>query len=152
MPATVEFHTGMADKIGFACRLLRKAYAKGAQVAVTGAPELLRQLDEALWLFEPQQFVPHVRLKAGQAPAARLARTPLWLLDPGATAPHQEVLVNLGPELPAEPQAFRRVIELVGAQSDDRDAGRRRWRAYEAAGAQIVHHAPGAAAGAQGAA
>ncbi len=152
MPATVEFHTGMADKIGFACRLLRKAYAKGAQVAVTGAPEVLRQLDDALWLFEPQQFVPHVRLKAGQAPAPRLARTPLLLLDPGAAAPHREVLVNLGPDMPADPQAFQRVIELVGAQPDDRDAGRRRWRAYEAGGAQIVHHAQGAAAGAQGAA
>lgn len=137
----------MADKIGFACRLLRKAYAKGAKVAVTGAPELLRQLDDALWLFEPQQFVPHVRLKAGQQPAPRLARTPLWLLDAGAEPPHREVLVNLGPDAPAGADAFQRVIELVGATPDDRDAGRRRWRAYESAGAKIVHHAQGPAPG-----
>lgn len=148
MPATVEFHTGMADKIGFACRLLRKAYAKGAQVAVTGAPEVLRQLDDALWLFEPQQFVPHVRLQAGQQPPARLARTPLWLLEPGAVPPRREVLVNLGPAMPEAPDAFQRVIELVGSSAEDRDAGRRRWRAWEAAGAKIVHHAQGAAPGA----
>lgn len=137
----------MPDKIGFACRLLRKAYAKGAKVAVTGAPDLLRQLDDALWLFEPQQFVPHVRLKAGQQPAPRLARTPLWLLDAGAEPPHREVLVNLGPAMPDAPDAFQRVIELVGAVPEDRDAGRRRWRAYEAAGAKIVHHAQPAQGG-----
>ncbi|WP_232315555.1 DNA polymerase III subunit chi [Aquincola tertiaricarbonis] len=147
MPATVEFHTGMADKIGFACRLLRKAYARGARVAVTGAPELLRQLDDELWLFEPQQFVPHVRLKAGQQPAPRLLRTPLWLLDAGAEPPHREVLVNLGPAMAEGPDDFQRVIELVGGTPEDRDAGRRRWRAWEAAGAKIVHHAQQAPGG-----
>lgn len=153
MPAAVEFHTGMADKIGFACRLLRKAYAKGAKVAVTGAPDLLRQLDDALWLFEPQQFVPHVRLKPGQQPAPRLARTPLWLLDAGVEPPHREVLVNLGPAMAEAADGFQRVIELVGVLPEDRDAGRRRWRAWEAAGAKIVHHAqPAQASPAPGAA
>ncbi|MEF7612551.1 DNA polymerase III subunit chi [Aquincola sp. MAHUQ-54] len=148
MPSAVEFHTGMADKVGFACRLLRKAYAKGARVAVRGAPELLGRLDEALWLFDPQQFVPHVRVRRGPAVAPRLARTPLWLLDPGTAAPGSpapEVLVNLGPEMPEDAHRFARVIEIVAADPGDREAGRRRWRAYEAQGAKIVHHAQGAA-------
>lgn len=146
MPEAVEFHTGMSDEVGFACRLLRKAYARGARVAVQGAPDLLSRLDEALWLFDPQQFVPHARLKRGQQASARLARTPLWLLDPGAVAPHGEVLVNLGPGMPEGVEAFGRVIEIVGGDPAARDAGRKRWRAYEAQGAKIVHHAQGAAA------
>lgn len=146
MADAVEFHTGMADPMGFACRLLRKAYLKGSRVVVQGAPERLARLDEALWLFEPQQFVPHVRLRRGQAASARLARTPLWLVEPGAEPPHHDVLVNLGPEMPADGAAYARVIELVGDQPDERQAGRRRWRAWEALGARIVHHAQGAAA------
>lgn len=146
MADAVEFHTGMADPLAFACRLLRKAYLRGSRVVVRGAPERLARLDEALWLFEPQQFVPHVRLRRGQAAAPRLARTPLWLVEPGVEPPHHEVLVNLGPEMAADADAFARVIEVVGATADDRQAGRARWRAWEAAGARIVHHAQGAAA------
>jgi len=136
----VEFHTGIDDKLAFACRLLRKAYGKGALVAVTGAPELLARLDQALWSFEPYEFVPHLRLQRGAAPPARLARTPLWLVEPGAQAPHREVLVNLGPALAEAYADFARVIEVVARDAPDRDAGRQRWRAYEAAGVRIKHH------------
>ena len=48
----VEFHTGVADPLGFACRLLRKAYRRGARVLVTAPPERLAQLDRLLWTFD----------------------------------------------------------------------------------------------------
>jgi DNA polymerase-3 subunit chi len=142
----VEFHTGVDDKLVFACRLLRKAYLKGAQVAVTGAPEWLARLDQALWSFEPYEFVPHARLARGAVAPPRLARTPLWLLEPGAALPHREVLVNLGPGLADGYADFARVIEIVARDAPDREAGRQRWRAYEAAGVGIKHHAQAAGA------
>jgi DNA polymerase-3 subunit chi len=136
--AEVAFHTGV-DKLEHACRLLRKAYRQGAKVVVAGDAAQLGRLDQALWTFEPLEFIPHTRLKRGDAASARLARTPIWLLDAGATPPHHEVLVNLGPEMVDDWQAFARVIEIVSAEPDDRNAGRRRWRAYEAQGARIEH-------------
>ena len=45
---TVDFHTGVADKLGYTCRLLRKAYRAGNQVVVAGAPEQLARLDGLL--------------------------------------------------------------------------------------------------------
>ena len=38
----VSFHFNVPDKIGHACRLLRKAVAAGARVVVTGEDPLLR--------------------------------------------------------------------------------------------------------------
>lgn len=140
MAAEIAFHTGVSDALAYACRLLRKAYARGARVAVTGAPERLDRLDPALWTFDAGSFVPHVRLPHGATLPARLARTPLWLVDQGSDAPHREVLVNLGPEAVQDFDGFGRVIEIVGREAGERDAGRRRWRFYEQRGARIAHH------------
>lgn len=136
----VAFHTGIGDALGYACRLLRKAYRQGARVSVTGDPPLLSRLDQALWTFEPLAFVPHALLRRGASPSGPLARTPIWLLEPGAEPPHRQVVVNLGPEPLVDPGAFERVIELVGDDAESLAAGRRRWRHYESRGL-MVHHA-----------
>ncbi|WP_119354782.1 DNA polymerase III subunit chi [Azohydromonas sediminis] len=137
----VAFHTGLPDKVEYACRLLRKAWRQRQRVAVTADAATLGRLDAALWTFEPQGFVPHVRLAAGASPAPRLARTPIWLVDDGARAPQCDVLVNLGPAQAADAGRYARVIELVGASDADRQAGRQRWQAYRSAGWSVTHHA-----------
>jgi len=43
----VAFHTGIADPLDYACRLLRKAYRQGARVAVHAPAPLLDRLDQA---------------------------------------------------------------------------------------------------------
>jgi DNA polymerase-3 subunit chi len=140
-PVEVAFHTGEADKLLYACRLLRKAWRSGARVAVSGEAAELQRLDQALWTFEPQEFVPHRRLRRDEAVPASLQRTPIWLLDPGAEPPAGcEVLVNLGPERRTGDEAFRRIVELVSAEPADAQAGRRRWKQYEAQGWPIRHH------------
>lgn len=138
MPASVEFHTGVEDPLGFACRLLRKAYRSGARVAVTAPPTLLAALDQALWTFSPQEFVPHVRMPGAHDLAAK---TPIWLVADASVARGQPVLVNLGAEAVGQADAFERIIEIVGTDADARDAGRARWRHYEAWGVKPLHHA-----------
>jgi len=145
MTAEVAFHTGVEDKLAHTCRLLRKAYRQGARVVVSGAPPLLQRLDQALWTFEPQEFVPHVRLRPGERPAQAQGRTPIWLVEPGAAMPHHEVLVNLGPERVEGDEQFARIIEIVSREPEDLAAGRRRWKLYESQGVHITHHAQGAA-------
>lgn len=136
----VEFHTGVGDALGFACRLLRKAYRSGARVTVTAPDATLAALDRELWTFEERDFVPHLRV-APSTPPALAARTPIWLVggDPPAGAP--AVLVNVGAPVPAEPQRFARIIEIVSADPAETQAGRERWRRYKAAGLEIRHHA-----------
>lgn len=148
MTPDVAFHTGLADKPAYACRLLRKAWRSGARVIVTGAPEVLNRLDVQLWTFEQDEFLPHARRRGAEPRDALLeARTPIWLADriDDWPAPERQVLVNLGPALPAAFVRFARVIELVGTDEDDVQAGRRRWREYLGAGCQPKKHEAAAA-------
>jgi DNA polymerase-3 subunit chi len=133
----VEFHTGVGDPLGFACRLLRKASVAGARVVVRADASMAQALDAALWSFDPLSFVPHAR--AGRpAPAA----TPIWIVERLADAPHHEVLVNLTSEVADGFESFARLIEVVGAE--DAESGRQRWRHYKNRGYTIRHHAAGA--------
>jgi DNA polymerase-3 subunit chi len=134
----VEFHTGVADPLEFACRLLRKAFRRGARVVVTAGPALLSQLDDRLWTFEAQEFVPHLRWPPARPALAE--RTPIWLVDGAPPPGSPPVLVNLGAAAVAEPAAFDRIIEIVAADDEARRSGRARWRAFEAAGLPITHH------------
>jgi DNA polymerase-3 subunit chi len=140
MALQVEFFTGVADDLGFACRLLRKAYHKGARVLVRAPSARLTRLDRELWTFVEREFIPHLRFAAPGALPAQAVRATIWLVDGEVPAGHPPVLVNLGAEAPAQPQAFERIIEIVGAEPDDEQRGRARWRAYRAAGLDIKHH------------
>lgn len=134
----VEFHTGVADGIAFACRLLRKAYRQGVRVLVTAPAPTLAALDRALWTAEEREFLPHVRMP-GAAPAVA-ARTPIWLTSECDLADAPPVLVNLGADAPATRPGLVRLIEIVTAEPQDAARGRERWRAYKAAGLAIRHH------------
>jgi DNA polymerase-3 subunit chi len=138
MPAQVEFHTGVEAPALFTCRLLRKAVAAGARVLVTAPSAELAALDQLLWTFDPQAFVPHVRIPG---PADALAeRTPVWLCIAAPARPWPPVLVNVGAMPPGAPGDFERVIEVVGTDADVRAAARERWRHYESRGVVPVHH------------
>ena len=139
----VEFHTGLADPVGFACRLLRKALRKGARATVTAPAATLSALDRELWTFDERDFLPHLRWSPAQ-PAPLLARTPLWLVEDALPAGAPPVLVNLGAAAPPPDAPLVRLIELVGTDAGEEAAARRRWREYKARGLKIVHHAAGA--------
>lgn len=140
----VEFHSGLADPLGYACRLLRKSQRRGARVAVAGDAQLLDRLDLQLWTFEPGSFVPHLRQKAQQQPAPRLHDTPLWLADDVTAVPHHAVLVNLGPGPCAGFERFERLIELVGSDAEAVAAGRVRWQHFKSRGYPLQHVTPAA--------
>jgi DNA polymerase III subunit chi len=124
----VTFHFNAPDKLGHACRLLRKAVASGAKVVVTADETMLRQLDVALWTFAPLEFVPHC-LGSDCAPAV-LAASPVVLAESARSAQHQQVLVNLGTGVPEGFERFERLIEVVTVEDEDRQHGRRRWKHY----------------------
>jgi DNA polymerase-3 subunit chi len=130
----VEFHFNAPDKMGYACRLLRKAAAKGAKVAVTADREFLRELDIVLWTFEPLEFIPHC---AASAPANVIDATPIVLCPSAREAPHHDVLVNLGSAVPDGFERFERLIEVVTVHEDDRAEARQRWQHYKARGYEL---------------
>jgi DNA polymerase-3 subunit chi len=139
MPA-VTFHVNVADRVAYACRLLRKAFRLGAAVTVLGPPELLDKVDRLLWLAEPTDFVAHLRVAAGTVPTARLARTPIWLVERLDDAPSHATLVNLAAEAPALLAHVERIVEIVPADEPGRSEGRQRWRHYRNLGIEPMSH------------
>ena len=133
----VAFHFNAPDKLGYACRLLRKAVGTGARVMVTGQADTLRELDVALWTFAPLEFLPHC---SGQATPATLAASPVVLAESVRSAPHQQVLVNLGGAVPDGFERFERLIEVVTEQEQDRLDARQRWKHYADRGYAIQKH------------
>lgn len=133
----VAFHFNMPDKTSYLCRLLRKAVAQGAQVAVTGPQDALGELDAALWSFSATDFVPHC--SADSEPAV-LEASPIVLGVTPAKATHHDVLLNLGAQVPSGFERFERVIEVVGQHDEERAQSRLRWKYYQQRGYALVRH------------
>ncbi len=133
----LAFHFNVPELVPYACRLLRKAVASGAKVVVTARPETLADLDSALWTFSELDFVPHC---FGDSEAVLLAASPVVLAPSLDTLAHQPVLLNLGLEVPAGFERFERLIEFVGIEEDERQAGRRRWKYYTDQGYSITRN------------
>jgi DNA polymerase-3 subunit chi len=133
----VEFHTGVVDRVGHVCSLLRRAYRQGVRVQLTAAAGDLAAIDQALWTQGAHDFIPHVRMPAPGAGMA--ARTPLWLCTQAQGEAAPRVLVNLDADVPACLEALDRVIEVVGIDPDAVAGGRVRWRTYLASGLTPQH-------------
>lgn len=134
----VAFHFNAPDRLGYACRLLRKATATGARVVVTGESRVLRELDQALWTFAPLEFLPHCYGSSGGPGVAE--KSPVVLADAPDSAPHQQVLVNLGGPVPQGFERFERLIEVVTGEDEDRQQARQRWKHYADRGYAITRH------------
>ena len=112
----IAFHFNAPDKLAYACRLLRKAVGSGSRVVVTAQAQDLRQLDSLLWTFSQLDFVPHA---LQPAPADVVAASPVILSESLADAPHQQVLLNLGPQVPDGFERFERLIDVVSLDEAD---------------------------------
>ena len=137
--ADIAFHLNAPDKLGYACRLLRKAHARGARVVVHGTESVLIQLDQALWRLEGPDFVPHC-VDSDPLPVQRVSPILLTALSPLNRAFEASVLVNLSDEVPEGFERFERVIEVVTAFAPAVAQARVRWKTYKAGGQEPYAH------------
>lgn len=131
----IDFHSNVPDKLAYVCRLIRKAYGAGQKMVVHGAPAQLASLDTRLWSFSALDFLPHVGVDSPHAEV-----TPIVLAPMLQGAPHHDLLINLGQDVPQGFASFSRLIEVVGADEADRTAGRDRFRMYRDRGYPLQHH------------
>ncbi len=134
----VAFHFNAPEKNAYACRLLRKAYLKGARLVVLAEPRPAAALDQLLWTMAAVEFVPHCREDASAG-----SRTASPILITSGDIPTDfaaQVLVNLTDGMPAGFERFQRVIEVVTPDEPDRLRARERWRQYKAAGLEPQRH------------
>jgi DNA polymerase III subunit chi len=133
---SIDFYFNAQDRLQVACRLAGKA-AKQNQRLLIYAPEAetAARIDKMLWTWPATGFVPHC---AVHAPLA--AETPV-LIGSGEDAPEGcALLLNLGAGCPPHFERFERLLELVGAQEQEKNAGRERYRYYRERGYKIINH------------
>ena len=123
-------------RVQFACRLADKAYRLGNRVFIhTELAEQCRQLDDLLWTFQQNSFVPHAIYQDAQnnPPPVLLAHN----AEPDGSG---QVLINLSAEVPLFFSRFERVAELVNQDADIRRQGRGRYTFYKERGYPLRTH------------
>ena len=133
----IAFHFNAPEPVAYACRLLRKAFNSGAKVVVTGDPITLKQLDAALWAISAIDFIPHCLLRGDPRV---IAASPVILTTLTESAPHKDVLLNLGKGIPEGFDLFQRVIEVVSSDEQERLLARARWMEYKQLGYTLHRH------------
>jgi DNA polymerase-3 subunit chi len=119
----------------FACRLAGKAVTGGHEVHIhTDGAEDAGIVDELLWSYPDNRFIPHETLDdSGRAPVA--APVTLGWAEPDGL---DGVLINLSEEIPRFFGRFDRVAEVIPRSR--RDAGRERYKFYRDRGYPLFHH------------
>ena len=129
-------HDNTADiHLRYACRLVEKAYTLGMQVYIRSADEAMTyRLDELLLVFRDQSFIPHQREEDAAQPCAVIVNH--------TTPPkHREIMINLSLDVSPDYADYDRLIEVVSAVNEIKQAGRERFRHYSQHGYQPKHHA-----------
>jgi DNA polymerase III subunit chi len=134
----IDFHSNVADKIAYTCRLVRKARNSATDsriIILLKDKSELAALDQALWTFSAQDFLPHAIAEETLA-----LQSPVILTDSDAKdLPHHDILVNLSGALPVSFAQFERVFEIISPEASDTEAGRERYGYYRQRGYSLTH-------------
>lgn len=115
----------------FACRLIDKVQRMGIRTLVVMDNEAeARQLDELLWTFKPESFIPHQLINGGK-PA------PVEITYNAETGDHQGLLLNLSKIVPPYFSRFERLSEVVIQEPAILQSSRERFGFYKQRGYPI---------------
>ena len=122
-----------------ACRLAEKAVDQNYEVLINTATESeSSRLDELLWTFSQGSFLPH-RVLGSAGPADEGEHVLIGCgQEPGER--RSDLLINLAPAVPPFFSRFERVAEVVGAEDENKAAGRERFRYYRDRGYELQTH------------
>jgi DNA polymerase-3 subunit chi len=125
-----------ADRYVFACRLCEKISAQNLKIYLhTDTQEQAEYLDDLLWSFRPDSFLPH------SLQNIEIDEEVSILIGYGEHFQQAfDVLVNLSDSVPPFYQHFERVVEIISNDEQEKIQGRKRWVAYKEAGIEPESH------------
>jgi len=130
--------TPPAGTVITACKLCDKASASGGRVFVyTPDTDTANSLDSALWSFRQGSFIGHERL------GVEALEEPLPAVLIGQSEPplaYQQILINLGLDVPPFFSRFERVLEIVDADTAAKAKSRERYKFYRDRGYELATH------------
>jgi DNA polymerase-3 subunit chi len=117
----------------FACRLTEKAYKLQNKVTIkVNNEEEASVLDDLLWNFKPESFIPHVKQNDSEEATIQI----VW----DQLGSDYDVLINLSDEIPLEFTRFQRVTQVASQHPDQRAKSREHYKYYKERGYPIHNH------------
>lgn len=139
--AIVDFYllteNSLETAYGFICRLLDKIYQQKYQVYVLANSQTEAEtLDDLLWVFRDDGFMPHCLYGVVTDPA------PPVQIGFANTEPQPipTILFNLTPEIPAFAFKFQRIVEIVANETNAKTLGRQKYRQYRENNCKLNMH------------
>lgn len=139
-PVRVDFYLLASDKPvakwDVACRLLEKAFMKGHRIYVHCANQQdAEHLDELLWTFRDDSFIPHNLEGEGPEPPP-----PVHIGYSKEPRGFSDILLNMTTDIIPFYTKFKRVMELVPNIEAEKDHCRVRYKEYRAQGCDLHTH------------
>ena len=120
----------------FACRLIEKAYQRGHRIYIHCKNQAdAEQLDELLWTYRDDSFVPHNLQGEGPEPPP-----PVQIGFDKEPRGYSDILINMADPVPLFFTRFKRVIELVAADEEAKALSRIHYRDYRTKGCDLHTH------------
>lgn len=130
--------TTLEARLDFACRLAETIQRKGYRLHLHAEDEAMaKELDERLWTFRADAYVPHALANSEHAGAVPV--TLGWEAPPDPDASVQ-ALLNLSPGIPEWFSRFERVAEIINQHQDVLTAKRECWQTYRKRGYPVKAH------------
>ncbi|AJQ94925.1 DNA polymerase III subunit chi [Gynuella sunshinyii] len=134
----VDFHilasSSIDDRVNYCCRLVDKIHGLGHRIliCVDDAHEA-GILDTRLWDFKPESFIPHGIIEPDSGHPIEIT----WQDNPHH---HNNVIVNMGQNIPEFFSRFERYIEVVCQQPEILTNSRKHYRFFQQRGYPLHRH------------
>lgn len=120
-----------------ACRLLEKAYLRGHRIFVyCNNQSQAEKLDELLWTFKDDSFIPHNLQGEGPEPPP-----PVQIGYQQEPRGFNDILLNMADEIPPFYTRFKRIMELVANDEASKELSRLHYREYRKKQCELHTHA-----------
>lgn len=134
----IDFHILQDTSVGarwlYVCRFIEKVERLGHQILVTvDTEEEAHELDDLLWSFKPESFIPHQIIGGDEETRVEISFT-------GESGNHQDVLINLSSRIPEFFGRFARLAEIVIQEPKILEITREHYKFYKQRGYAITQH------------
>ncbi len=130
--AEVFFYLTNENTTSFAIKLSEKSFTQHRKLHILCEnQDGAYTMDETLWQLPANRFIPHALMNDNNPHLS-----PITIGFDGQDGSHKDILMQLSNNIPSIWTKYRRVIEIVG-QDTDKVASRDRYRAYQEKGVQI---------------
>jgi DNA polymerase-3 subunit chi len=124
------------SRIQFACRLIEKAYQQKHRIFIhTANKQQAHAIDEMLWTYRDDSFLPHHLLGEGPEPTP-----PIQIGYDKNPEKHRDILINLSSTVPEFYAQFQRILEIVTSDTETQNDTREHFRFYRSQGLNISTH------------